>query len=427
MEAPPLGRATAAATLRNHSFRRLWIAQFSTVAVIYSLSLSGAALVEEQTHSSTQIGLVILSSILPAFLGSVISGAVVDRFGRKRVLLASHMARALVSLTFWAGTLFLSPSLALVTVYLVNVAVATFTQFATPAELAMLPDLVGSRHLVSANALFQISMLAAEGLGIIVMSPLLIKVFGPPSVGLVGAALCLLGVALVSTLPKYRSPATQPSDGRSSWKDLASDFRAGWLVISQDRLLRLVTIQATLAAALLLVLLSLLPGLLSRHLGLEVADAPILILPGGLGFVLGSIGISRWGNQLSRPATIAIGLLGLGTSVGLLGAASGQSSQLWLILPVILGMGVMLALVIITARVVLQEHPPAEMRGRVIAAQLAMANAVAVLPLLLGGSLADQIGIRPVMGLLGLLAIAAGVVGLRQAHDRKKAGNSDGG
>jgi MFS family permease len=96
-------------------------------------------------------------------------------------------------------------------------------------------------------------------------------------------------------------------------------------------------------------------------------------------------------------------------------------------LPVILGMGVMLALVIITARVVLQEHPPAEMRGRVIAAQLAMANAVAVLPLLLGGSLADQIGIRPVMGLLGLLAIAAGVVGLRQAHDRKKAGNSDGG
>jgi MFS family permease len=162
-------------------------------------------------------------------------------------------------------------------------------------------------------------------------------------------------------------------------------------------------------------------------LGLGVADAPILILPGGLGFVLGSIGISRWGNHLSRPATIAIGLIGLGTSVGLLSAASGQSAQLWLILPVILGMGVTLALVIISARVVLQEHPPAEMRGRVIAAQLAMANAVAVLPLLLGGSLADQIGIRPVMGLLGLLAIGAGVVGLRQANSRKEASNSDGG
>jgi hypothetical protein len=96
--------------------------------------------------------------------------------------------------------------------------------------------------------------------------------------------------------------------------------------------------------------------------------------------------------------------------------ASGQPGGLWLILPLILGMGVMLALIIISARVVLQEHPPAEMRGRVIAAQLAMANAVAVLPLLLGGSLADQIGIRPVMGVLGLLAIGVGLVGLRQAH-----------
>ena len=416
MDVPSLEGAKAAATLRNHSFRRLWIAQFSTVTVIYSLSLSGAALVEERTRSSMQIGLVILSAVLPAFLGSLISGAVVDRFGRKRVLLASHMARAVVSLAFWAGTLLLSPSLAMVTVYLANVAMALFTQFATPAELAMLPDLVGSPHLVSANALFQMSMLAAEGLGIIVLSPVLIKVFGPPSVGLVGAILCLLGVTLVSTLPRDRLPASQASSGKSIWRELAADFQTGWQVISRDRLLRLVAIQATLAAAVLLVLLSLLPGLLSRHLGLSIADAPILILPGGLGFVLGSIAISRWGNRMGRPGTIAAGLVGLGVSIGLLSLASSQPGRLWLILPVILGMGVMLALVIISARVILQEHPPAEVRGRVIAAQLAMANAVAVLPILLGGSLADQVGILPVMVLLGLLAIGAGLLGLRQAH-----------
>jgi MFS family permease len=416
MDVPSLEGSKAAATLRNHSFRRLWIAQFSTVAVIYSLSLAGAALVEERTRSSMQIGLVILSAILPAFLGSLISGAVVDRFGRKRVLLASHMARGVVSLAFWAGTLLLSPSLAMVTVYLANVAMAAFTQFATPAELAMLPDLVGRPHLVSANALFQMSMLAAEGLGIIILSPVLIKLFGPPSVGLVGAVLCLLGVTLVSTLPKDRLPARQVSRGRSIWRDLAADFQTGWQVISRDRLLLLVTIQATLAAAILLVLLSLLPGLLSRHLGLSIADAPILILPGGLGFVLGSIAISRWGNRMSRPATISAGLVGLGVSIGLLSLVSGQAGRLWLVLPVILGMGVMLALVIISARVILQEHPPAEVRGRVIAAQLAMANAVAVLPVLLGGSLADQIGILPVMVLLGLLAIGAGLLGLRQVH-----------
>ncbi len=416
MDAHSLGRARAAALLKNHSFRRLLLAQFSAITAIYGFSLSGAALVEERTQSSTQTGLVILSAILPAFLGSLISGAVVDRFGRKRMLLASHMCRALVALAFWAGTLFLSPSLALATVYLVNVAAATFSQFATPAELAMLPDLVERRRLVSANALFQISMLAAEGLGLIVLSPVLIKAFGPPSVGLAGAALCFLAVLLVMPLPQDRSPVSRPTVERAVWKDLMADLRAGWLTISHDRLLRLVAIQATVAAALLLVLLSLIPGLLSRHLGLGVEDAPILILPGGVGFVLGSALLGRWGNRLRRPATIAVGLIGLGMSIGLLGLASSQEGRLWLVLPLILAMGVMLALVIISARVVLQERPAAEMRGRVIAAQLAMANAAAVLPLLLGGSLADQLGIRPVMGLLGLIALGAGLVGLRQAR-----------
>jgi len=48
----------------------------------------------------------------------------------------------------------------------------------------------------------------------------------------------------------------------------------------------------------------------------------------------------------------------------------------------------------------------------VIAAQLALSNAAAVVPLLLGGTLADRWGIRPVMLGLGLVALAAGLAGL---------------
>jgi MFS family permease len=139
----------------------------------------------------------------------------------------------------------------------------------------------------------------------------------------------------------------------------------------------------------------------------------LLILPGGLGFVLGTFLMGRLERHLSRPAWIAAGLTGLGAAVGLLSLSASQEGGLWLILPLIFGIGIALALVIVSARVVLQERPPAEMRGRVIAAQLALANAAAVLPLLLGGSLADHLGIRPVMGLLGLLAVGAGAISLR--------------
>ena len=411
MSMPSLEKAKATALLKNRSFRRLWAAQFFTLTVVYGLALAGTVVIEELTHSSTQTGLLILSAILPAFLASLVSGVVVDRWGRRRVLLASHAARGLVALAFWAGTKFLPLTPALVTVYAANVAGVAFTQFAAPAELALLPDLVGKPRLLSANTLFQLSMLVAEGLGIIVLSPLVIKLFGPSAMGLLSAALCLLAVVLVAALP--RDPSTARKTDRRAWfrRNLV-DLQAGWVTIARDRLLTLVAIQATLAATLLLVLLSLLPGLLSRHLGLGVENAPLLLLPGGLGFALGAFLVSRWGNRLGRETLIAVGFTGVGVSIGLMSILSGEAGHLWLLIPPVFAMGLFLAAIIIPARVVLQERPPAEMRGRVIAAQLALANAFAVLPLLLGGSLADRLGIRPVMGLLGALALGAGAVGL---------------
>ena len=85
----------------------------------------------------------------------------------------------------------------------------------------------------------------------------------------------------------------------------------------------------------------------------------------------------------------------------------------------IFGLGLVLSLVIIPARTVLQERPPANVRGRVISAQLALGNAAAVVPLVLGGTLADALGIRPVLAALGLLTILAGIVGLYQAQRQK--------
>ena len=206
--------------------------------------------------------------------------------------------------------------------------------------------------------------------------------------------------------------------------DLGTDLRAGWQTIAKDRLLVLVTAQATLAATLLLVVLSLVPGMAAQHLGLGVEDAPFLVLPGGIGFLLGAFLMNRWAARMSRPRWIAVGLTGVGLSMALIGVLIGDTLQRehqasvpttrWLILPLILGLGIMLALVVIPARTVLQERPPEPMRGRVIAAQLTLANAAAVVPLLLGGALADQLGIAPVMGLLSLLAVGAGAIGLRR-------------
>jgi MFS family permease len=418
MNGQSLALKQALPLLRNRPFRRLWFAQFCAIAAIYGLTLAGTILVEERSRSSAQTGLVLVSVILPAFLASLVAGAVVDRRGRKPVLVASHLARGLVSLAFWGATRYLAPGLGLAAVYVANLAGATFSQFAMPAELAMLPDLVRPKRLMSANALLQLSMLVAEGLGVIALTPLITKAAGAPAVGLAAAALFLVAMVLAATLPEHHaSPTpTEPGAEKATWRALWADLQAGWQTIAQDRLLRIVAIQATLAATLLLVLLSLVPGLASRHLGLGVEDTPFLALPGGLGFVLGAILMSRWEAQQSRLGWIALGLTGLGLSIGLMSILGSEPGRVWVIVPCILGLGVTLALIIVPARTVLQERPPAPLRGRVIAAQLALANAAAVLPLLLGGTLADHLGIRPVMGLLSLVALAAGIISLHQAR-----------
>ena len=415
------GVSTPPSLFRNSSFLRLWAAQTCAMTVVYGLSMAGVVVIEEQTHSSTQTGLVIISSILPGFLASLAAGAVVDRFGRLPVLVLSHLGRALVALVFWGGTQLDSPTLILVTVYVVNATGIALSQFATASEMAMLPDLVGSDRLLSANSLLGFSLLVAEGLGIVVVAPLVIKVGGAPAMGAVSTVLYLVALILVTTL--RQSPATAdaagPSERRwSGWTAFRSDIRAGWRTIAQDRLLALVIAQATLAGVLLLVLLSLVPGLLARHLGIGIEDAPFLILPGGIGFVVGLFLVGRLERRLSRTLWIAGGLIGLGASIILLAVSSsqGRGSSLWVMVLLIVGVGLSLATVTVPSRTVIQERPPVEMRGRVIAAQLALSNAAAIVPLLLGGALADWMGIQPVIGLLGLAALSAGALGLHYAR-----------
>jgi DHA3 family macrolide efflux protein-like MFS transporter len=404
-----------ASLLRNGPLLRLLSAQFSSLAVVYGLALAGVLLVEQRTQSSAQTGLAVLSAILPAFLGSLVSGAVVDRWGRVRVLLVSHLGRALAALAFWLGARHLPLEGALVVVYSVNAITALFSQFAMTAELALLPDLAGRKQLIAANTLYQFSLLLAEGVGIILLPILVIKLGGVPAVGLLGVPLCLLALLLVATLPRSLDAAGTEAGGWSGWSALGADLQSGWRTIARDRLLRLVVLQATFAAALLLVLVSLGPGMAARHLGLAVEDSTLLALPGGLGFALGAFFVNRWQARASRQAWISAGLVLVAVSIALLALSLSSAgwSRMFIFQIMVMGVGLALSLIIIPARAVLEEHPPAEMRGRVIAAQLALGNLVALVPLVLGGALADRLGFQPVMAFLSLLALVAGVTGLR--------------
>lgn len=402
---------------QNRLFRRLWASQFMAVTAMYALNFAALVVVAERTLSVTQTGLVILSSITPAFLGSLLGGVLVDRSDRVHVLKTSHLVRAGASVTFWLVVVVLSDVAGLSAVYAVLIVGAFVTQFATPAELSMLPDIVRGDELIRANSLLQTSTLVAEGFGIVLIGPLLSKIAGAGTVGLACTALLLLSFALVFPLPGAKSGVS--NHGRATTlRGIELELRAGWATIVQDRVLSLVTIQVTLASILLLILLSILPALAAVHLGVQLTNISFLMIPGGIGFGAGALLVGKMGDRMASQRWISGGLITLGCAIILMVLLSEGEGlvYLWLLLGAIGALGLALAFAIIPARAVIQRRPAPAMRGRVIAAQLALANALAVIPLLLGGAAADLIGVQPVMLVLALLALGSGAAGWHQTQ-----------
>ena len=97
---------------------------------------------------------------------------------------------------------------------------------------------------------------------------------------------------------------------------------------------------------------------------MAVEDATFLLLPGGLGFVLGAFAVNRWEHRTSRQGWIAAGLVLVGVSTGLLALVLSWQGPAAVVLSggTVFGLGLGLGLIIIPARTVLEERPPAEMR-----------------------------------------------------------------
>src|SRR3954466_4208164 len=85
---------------RNSHFMRLWIAQALTQTAQNAIWFALLVIVEEATHSTTQLGITILSVIVPSVLFGVPAGAYVDRWDKRNVLVITNALRAVVVLGY---------------------------------------------------------------------------------------------------------------------------------------------------------------------------------------------------------------------------------------------------------------------------------------------------------------------------------------
>ncbi|MBC7223524.1 MAG: MFS transporter [Anaerolineae bacterium] len=411
-------RSTSAsrAILKNPAFRRLCGQMFASATGVYAIYYASVVMVEDITHASAQMGLLIFASTLPGFLLGPWAGVVVDRYERIGVLTASNGLRVVGGLGFLFALRRLEPPLLLPAIYLCNFAQGSLNQFVAAAEGAILPRLVRSEQLLGANSLLGVVLLAAEGTGLVVLGPSLWKVGGAQAVVWSAILLGLVSIPLSASLPREKvvPSAKQARALVRAWADL----KAGWRFVATDRPTFLATLQWALASSISLMLSTLAPGLVARGLGMPVENTAYMLVPVGIGVGSGMALVGQRGNRRPNESWIATGLLILGgtlASLSLLYCVD-EVWRLPFLLIVALGVGFGFALVSIPAATLLQERPPERMRGRVIATRLVLSNAASTLPLPLVGALADQIGIWQTVLLLALLALGAGAGNVHHAR-----------
>jgi MFS family permease len=387
----------AFAAFRVVAFRRYQLARLASVLSTQMASVAIGWQVYATTHRARDLGYIGLAQFLPAMGLALVSGAVADRFDRRRVVVACH---ALVALG-WA-TLFLLTRQGIGSVgpiYAVLVLLGVARAFAGPASQALVPNLVPDELLGSAiswgSTVWQAATIVGPSLG-----GLLYGVGGPAGVYVVataGSATAALLVAGVRALPSSR-PA--PSRARS-WDEVLAGVRYVW----NNRLV-LGLISLDLFAVLLGGAVALMP--MFAHDILHARGAWSLGLLRSAP-ALGATAMAVW--LAYRPLRRRAGPWML-LSVAVFGASTvafGLSRELWFSIAMLVVLGASDMISVVVRQHAVQLATPDAMRGRVGAVNQVFVGASNELGEFESGLVAEALGpVRAVvLGGVGTLAVVA--------------------
>lgn len=135
----------------NPNYRYTWLGQvvseigdhFNTIAVL-SLAL-------HVTNSGVAVGGVMLARTLPAIIAGPVSGVILDRFDRRKIMIASDVIRSVIALAFMLILAHQQQWL----LYVLSGALMFASPFFTSGRAAILPRITSPEELHTANALTQ--------------------------------------------------------------------------------------------------------------------------------------------------------------------------------------------------------------------------------------------------------------------------------
>ena len=396
--------------LRNRGFARIWTAGLISQSGDYMLVVALPFFVYRLTGSVLATGLMFLAAVAPPILISSLAGVFVDRWSRKWTMVGTNVVLGVGLLPLLWVT---SPD-RLWIVYGVALFEASVEPFFAPAEGALLPQLVPESDLLRANSLYGSSRQLARLLGA-AAGGLAVGLWGLGGVAILDALTFFGAALLIAPVVERFVPRTDSADAvRQSLRRLLQKFRDEWT----QGLRESVRTRQARAVVILVLLIGVGEGVVAALFtpfivgilhgsALEFGAVVSLQAVGGIAGALAaaSYGVERppaW--LLSRFAVV----------FALLDAALFTYPLVWPsitpALVLIMAVGVPGAIAMAGFTTLMQTAVPDASRGRFLGAVGTSSSIALVGGILLASSLADRIGIIPMLGVQVAVYLVGGLL-----------------
>src|SRR6185369_12893105 len=153
---------TLLALLRqNRNYRYTWMGQVVSEIGDYFNNIAVFSLVMQTSGSGLVVTGIMLARAIPAVVAGPIAGVLLDRFDRRRIMIASDLIRAVVALGFLLTLREPRPWL----LYALSALLMFASPFFTSGRAAILPSIAAPAELHTANSLTQTTQWATLTLG----------------------------------------------------------------------------------------------------------------------------------------------------------------------------------------------------------------------------------------------------------------------
>ncbi len=401
----------------NPAFLAFWfsrlLSQIAQGALMYGLLV----LVVDSANSSFYNSIFVVCAVLPSIVFGLPAGVAVDALPKRELMVALCVTR----FVFVLALAFQTPTLA--GIFATALGLWTIHQFYSPAESSTLPTLVPASRLTEAQALSNLALVIAQGVGLILLAPLLLKTAGTQYLFAICAALFLSASFLVIQLPRPRH-VSRTTQSKLAEEGLEQTLLSGARILMHDRILFRVSLVDVIVGIGLSAMVVIAPIYLTRILNSSSENTVFVFAPAALGVIIGLRLAPLLAKRIELRVLATTGLVIFAACIAAFGFMSDiyrflvdnlelpfdslaralQIAPLALMVMIFsVPAGFSSSVVGVAARTTTLMRSPEGSRGKVIATQSLMQNMGALIPTLLAGIAADVIGVERVAIIIAAL------------------------